>query len=95
MLRKQEHRAREESRAKSMAPRSLVITELGADPAPVGPCDSLGSLAKKERERAGLWRRAWSPTFLFHGPPSFLVTHSCPRAWGGATVEVVAAGLTL
>lgn len=56
---------RKEIGAKSMAPRSLVITELGTEPAPVESCDSFGSLAREERKRAGLWERGWNPTFLF------------------------------
>ena len=51
-----------------MAPRPLVITTFGAEPVPVESCDSLGSSAKAERKRAGLWGRAWNPTFLFNGP---------------------------
>ena len=54
MHRRQERRARKETGAKSMALRSLVITELGTESAPVESCDSFGSLAREERKRAGL-----------------------------------------
>ena len=51
-----------------MAARSLVITELGTEPAPVESCDSFGSLAREERKRAGLGGGAGTPLSFSAAP---------------------------
>lgn len=53
----------------------LLIIELGAEPTPIKSHDSLGSLAKEERKRAGSGRGAGTP-LSFSVVSSFLVTHS-------------------